>query len=180
MAKLSARLGFGRYEADEYYRIALDAYRRHKLSDAIQNINFALMLIPNHPEYLSVRGFFQLEDGILDAAEKDIDAALVANPYEVLANYNKGVLHFQRREWLAAREAFMKAWAADTQRAETQYYLGLVHLKLEDYANATRWMQSARDLMQKIDDKVRLRDADAWLQEIGRQTPRSLVLNQDS
>lgn len=172
MAKLSTRLGFGRYEADEYYRIALDAYRRHKVSDAIQNINFALMLIPNHPEYLSVRGFFQLEDGMTAEAERDIDAALKVNPYEVLANYNKGVLHFQRREWAAARESFRQAWAADTQRAETQYYLALVHFHLDDYANATRWMQSARALLQTIDDKARLRDADAWLQEIARHTPR--------
>jgi tetratricopeptide (TPR) repeat protein len=168
MSKLTARMGFGKYEADEYYRIALDAFRRNKLTDAIQNINYALMLLPANPEYLSVRAFFYLEDGVLDKCEEDVNAALKSNPYEVLANYCKGILHYQRREWEEAKTFFMNAWAADPQRAETQYYLALVLFRLEDYPNALRWMRQARVLLEKQDDKTRLRDADSWIGEFER------------
>jgi len=168
MARLTARLGVGRYEADEHYRAALALYARENLpvnalKEAIQHMTDALALVPQQPEYLAVRGFFHHELGQLDDAERDIDAALRANPYEVLANYCKGVLHYQRHEWPEARQAFMNAWAADTQRAETPYYLGLVFYRLGDLPNARRWMQGAVELLSQLNDKGRLEDARAWL-----------------
>ncbi|XWX04458.1 hypothetical protein VZO05_02655 [Aggregatilineales bacterium SYSU G02658] len=165
MAKLTSRIGLGRYEADQHYHAALQSYRDRRPRDAIQNMDYALMILPDHPEYLAARGFFHLEAGQLEQAERDTDAALRINPFEVLANYNKGVLHFQRREWPEAQQAFMKAWAADTQRAETQYYLALVAYRMGDTESARRWMQRARALLEALHDKARLADADAWLRE---------------
>lgn len=172
MSKLTARLGFGRYEADEYYHIALDFFRKNRLTDAIQNINYALMLIPDHAEYRATRGFFYLEDGVLEQAEADFDAALAMNEFEVLANYCKGVLSFQRKEWEAARDYFMKAWAADTGRPEPQYYLALVAQRLGDYGAAARWMGQARQLLEAQGDKARARDAEKWLEEFERLKPK--------
>ncbi len=169
MAKLTARIGLGRYEADQYYHAALQSYRERRLRDAIQNMDYALMILPDHPEYLAARAFFHLEVGQLEQAENDTNASLRANPFEVLANYNKGVLHFQRREWPEAQQAFMKAWAADTQRAETQYYLALVAYRMGDIDSARRWMQGARTLLEALNDKARLADADAWLREFDLQ-----------
>jgi len=165
MARVAARLGLGRYEADRYYHTALQSYRERRLREAVQNMDNALMLLPNHPEYLAARSFFHMELGQLEQAERDADAALKVNPYEVLANYNKGVLHFQRREWSEAQQAFMKAWAADTQRAETQYSLALVAYRMGDIPSARRWMQGACALLQALNDKGRLAEAEAWLRE---------------
>lgn len=167
MSKFTARLGVGRYEADAYYHKALQSYRDRRLREAIQSMDYALALVPDHPEYLAARSFFHLEAGQLQEAERDADAALRANPFEVLANYNKGVLHFQRREWPEAQQSFMKAWAADTNRPETQYYLALVAYRMGDVDSARRWMKGARTLLERMNDKARLADADAWLREFG-------------
>ena len=170
MARVAARLGLGRYEADKHYHAALQSYRERRLREAVQNMDSALTILPDHPEYLATRSFFHMELGQLEQAERDADAALKVNPYEVLANYIKGVLHFQRREWPEAQQAFMKAWAADTQRAETQYYLALVAHRMGDTQSARRWMQGARALLEALNDKGRLADAEAWLQEFDRSS----------
>lgn len=166
MSKLAGRIGFGRYQADEYYRIALDFFRKNRLTDAIQNINYALMLVPTSAEYLSARAFFYLEDGLLTECEYDLDAALRLNAYEMLANYLKGVLAYQLKDWKAARDYFLKAWSVDEKRPETQYYLGLACYRLGEGDAARRWMEGARVLYEKGSDKAHLRDAEKWLSEM--------------
>jgi tetratricopeptide (TPR) repeat protein len=168
MAKLSTRFGLSRYEADEYYRIAIDFYRKNNLSDAIQNMNYALMLLPTHAEYLAARGFFYLEDGVLDKAEEDSDSALRRNSFEQLANYTKGVVAYKRENWQMAHDYFMKAWAADSSRPETQYYIALVLHRKGEYKQAHTWMKQAQVLWEKQNDKLHLRDVERWLIEIER------------
>jgi tetratricopeptide (TPR) repeat protein len=159
------RFGKARFEADEFYRKALEFYKKHNLSDAIQNINFALMLLPRHAEYLATRGFFYYEDGVLDRAEADFDEALRRNAFEVLANYGKGMLAYQAKDWRTALDHFMKAWAAEDTRAETHYYIALCHHRLFENEQAADWMRKAIVLYEKGNDKARQRDAERWLVE---------------
>ncbi|MCA9912466.1 MAG: tetratricopeptide repeat protein [Anaerolineae bacterium] len=118
MARMGARLGLTRYEADEYYRMALSHYQKNNLEEAINNINLALELFPNRAEYYATRGLFRLEDGLPEQAEADFDAALVRNAYDMLANYGKGTIFFQREDYEAALQFFTKAWAALPNRVE--------------------------------------------------------------
>ncbi len=168
MARLPVRFGISRYEADEYYRTALGHYRKHDLSEAILNINYALSLLPNSSEYHATRGFFYLEDGVKDRAEVDFDEALRRNAFEVLANYGKGIMAYERKDWKEALAYFMKAWAAESTRPETFYYIAMTHHRLHENEKAKAWMEQARALFEKADDKPHLRDTEKWLSEFDK------------
>lgn len=166
MTNFSSRLGGARYEADIYYQKALEAYKKHQLGDAVQNMQYAIGLVPKNAEYLAARGLFYLEDGIKDKAHADFDQALRYHAFEVLANYGKGILAYQAGDWTMSRDYFMKAWAGDNRRAETHYYIALTYHRESDNDNAKVWMTLARDLF--LEDKAHQKDAEKWLEEFER------------
>lgn len=170
MARLVARLGVSRYEADEHYRIALDFYQKKNLDQAIIHMNQAIETFPNRSEYYAARGFFQLEDGVNDKASADFDLALSKNPYEVLANYGKGVVAYNAKEYEKALEYFMKSWAAENHRPETLYYLALSHHRLKQNDKALNWMRQANAIYNAASEedkeaKRRQKNAERWITE---------------
>lgn len=173
MARMAARFGITRYEADEHYHKAIESYQKGNLDQAILEMNEAIELLPNRAEYLAARGLFSLEHGLKDEAEADFENALKHHPYELLANYGKGMLAYRRREYAAAREFFTNAWAVNETRAETLYYLALVEHHLNHYQKALNWMQQA--IMQfdargeeDKDARRHKRDAERWIAEFER------------
>lgn len=170
MAQFGARLGLTRYEADEYYRMALGNYQKKNLEEAINNINRALELFPNRAEYYAARGLFRLEDGLPDQAEADFEAALKRHPYEMLANYGRGAVLYEREEYEAALEYFTRAWAAQPDRAETLYYLAMTEHRLRNNQKALQWMRQASNALGKQDisdreTRKRQRNAERWIGE---------------
>ncbi len=176
MAKLGARFGITRYEADEFYRIALDFYRKRNLEDALHNIGYALNLLPYNAEYHAAKGFFHLEDGDVEQAAEAFDVALKRHPYEMLANYGKGVIAYRDRDYQGALISFTNAWAMLPDRAETLYYLALTHHRLKDNRKALDWMRQAQMALDKLDDKKRSRDAARWVAELEKQIAKENVL----
>lgn len=170
MARLVARLGVSRYEADEHYRIGLDFYQKKNLDQAITHISQAIDAFPNRSEYYAARGFFRLEDGDDKKAAGDFDLALSKNPYEVLANYGKGVIAYNAKEYEKAQDYFMKAWAAENQRPETLYYLALTHHRMKQNDKALNWMRQANALYiaapeEDKEAKRRQKNAERWILE---------------
>jgi len=182
MARLVARLGITRYEADEYYRIALDFYNKRNLEEALNNLNSAIELNPHRPEYYATRGFFRLEDGLpADKTEPDFDEALKRNPYEMLANYCKGIINYRAENYEAAREYFNTAWAVMPERVETLYYLGLVEHRLMNNRQALAWMQQAAAALEGTEDRALKRykrNADKWVAAIEKQLERQIKLEE--
>lgn len=173
MAGLVSRLGITRYEADEYYRIALASYQKKKLDDAVINLNHAIEAYPRRAEYYAVRGYFRLQDGLPDDAEPDFDHALKINPYEVLANFGKGVIFFEHRDFDIALEYFTKAWAADSERAETLYYLALTYHRKRNNFQAKQFMTQAVDIYSKTaesdkDARKNMKNAEKWIREFDK------------
>ena len=173
MARLVARLGITRYEADEYYRIALSNYQKKNLDEAVLNMNLAIDLYPRRAEYYAARGFFHLQDGLPNKAEPDFDHALSINPYEILANFGKGVIAFDKEQYDPALEYFIKSWAADNERAETLYYIALIHHRRRDNLQAKQWMQQAHDKYETLaendrDARKHQKDAEKWLKEFDK------------
>lgn len=168
MAKLGARLGLTRYDADEHYRQALDYYRRRNLEQALLHIGLALQLYPYHAEYHAAQGLFYLEDGIHEKATAAFEAALRLNTYEPLAHYGLGALAYQRKAWPDALHHFQQAWAAQPERAETLYYLALTTHHLGDNAKAQAWMRQAQAAFDQQDAKRPSRDAAKWLAEFDK------------
>lgn len=172
MARLVPRFGLNRYEADEYYQKALEAYEKKNMEQAILTMQQAIELLPRNAEYHAALGFFYLEDGIMDKAEEEFDLALKYNAYELLANYGKGVLAYRARDWNQAIEFFMTAWATDSNRPETLYYLALAHHHNRDNAKALEWMQRAKAQYEAAGEKSIARDAEKWIDELDKFAER--------
>ena len=164
MSYLSQRLGLTRYEADEYYAQALDAFQNGDLDTAIDKLGFALTLLPVNSEYYAVRGLCYLEDGVEDKAKTDFEQALNIHSGEVLANYGMGVLEYRNKNWDESVAWFNKARAVNPMQVEIPYYLAMIYHRQQDNRTAKTYMQQAQQLMEDADDKRRA-DAKRWIRE---------------
>lgn len=173
MARLVARLGVTRYEADEYYRIALASYEKKNLDEAVLNLNRAIEMYPRRAEYYAARGYFRLEDGLPDDALPDFEQALAINPYEILGNFGKGVIEYNRKSYETALVYFTNAWAADPERVETLYYLALVNHRQRNNILAKEYMTQVVDKYGKLaesdrDARKHMKNAEKWIREFDK------------
>ncbi|MCB9456027.1 MAG: tetratricopeptide repeat protein [Anaerolineaceae bacterium] len=167
MARITQRIGFTRYEADEHYKLALDAYRKNRFDTAITHMDDAIILLPTKAEYYATRGFFYLEDDVKHKALADFEKALKINRLEMLAHYGRGVIAYQDGNMEEALAHFTDAYKAAPNRPETLYYMALVYHRQRNNAVAKQWMEQALGLFEAADDK-RKSDAARWLKEIER------------
>ena len=173
MTKLSHRFGAKRFAADEYYARALQAYQAQRLPEAQEHIESAIELLPNHAEYLAMQGWIHLEGDETGAAKAAFDLALQANPYEMLANYGKGMLAYREKSWDSAAGCFLNALAASPDRPEIQYYLALVRHRQGENAQALQWMDAAKTIFAKASDDREER-CHAWLREFEKLLPQAM------
>lgn len=168
MARIVARFGLTRFEADEFYRQALDYFSKNKLEQALIHMGYAIEALPSHAEYYAARGFMFLEDGVQEKAEEDFERALKLNAYEMLANYGRGIIAYRDKNWDEALAYFADAWAAQPQRPETLYYMALVYHRLGDNGLARAYMDRARHFFEQSAEKQHERaakDAQRWVEQ---------------
>jgi tetratricopeptide (TPR) repeat protein len=175
MPRIDQRLGFTRYEADEYYKQALDAYRKGDFDNAVDAMNNAIAVLPKKAEYYAARGLMYLDDAVTQKARDDFDKALKLFPHELLAHYGRGVLAYREQNWDEALEHFTAAYYADTGRPETLYYLALTYYRQRDFASAANLMKLAHDRFEALNDK-RKADAAKWLRELGKMADKTAAL----
>lgn len=164
MAKLTQRLGWTRYDADVHYKRALQAYQQGDFVETQAQMQLAIELLPSHAEYHAAQGFFFLEDDSRSEAIEAFERALSLNPYEMMANYGRGLIAWRDKDWETAESAFWDALAAQPTRPETCYYLALVKHRQGDNAAAWQWMQGAQSGFAKTEDK-REKRCRAWMRE---------------
>ena len=167
MPSFNQRLGAGRYTADEYYRRALEAYRKNDFDGAVEAMNDALEALPNKSEYYAARGLIHLEDGEMEKARADFEQSLRRFKYEMLANYGLGVLEYKANNWDVALQYFLSAHYADQKRPETLYYLALTYQRKGDLVNATNYMVRANEAFEAANDRRRA-DSGRWLRELSK------------
>lgn len=175
MPRIDQRLGFTRFEADEYYKQALDSYRKGDYDMAIDAMKNAISALPNKAEYYAARGLMYLDDGVTQSALDDFDQALRLYPYEMLAHYGKGMVAFKNQEWDEALQHFTTAYYVDTQRPETLYYLALSYYHKRDFASAANLMKLANDRFEALNDK-RKADSQRWLRELAKMADKTAAL----
>lgn len=169
---LNQRLGFTRYEADEYYKRALEFYKKNDFDNAVDSMNKAILAFPNQSEYYAARGLMHLDDANYAEARADFDQALKVFPHELLAHYGLGVLAFRDKQWDEALAAFTHAYNVNPKRAETLYYLALTYFNKRDFASAANLMKLAHDQFEAHADK-RKADSGKWLRELGKLIDKS-------
>lgn len=172
MTKLNQRLGLTRYEADEFYKKALEAFTRSKLPEAIQAMEQAIALLPTSAEYYAARGYFYLEEGTEHSAEADFARALQLYPYEMLAHYGRGILAYRASKWDEAQAHFTNAYKANPKRPETLYYMALVYHRKGENSMAITFMQQANAAFEAAKDKKRASDAMKWVKALERLLPQ--------
>lgn len=184
MARFSQRLGLTRYDADENYKLALEAYRKRQLDEAILKMGDAIELLPTRAEYYAARGFFYLEDGEDKKAQENFQQALKLYPLEMLANYGRGIIAYKDKNWDEALAHFKDAFKADSKRPETLYYLAMTYHRKGDNAQAYAYMEMAVGAFDKAGDK-RKADAQKWQREFqkiieqqGKQEPPQIAKQQ--
>lgn len=166
MAGFTRRLGTARYEADEYYQQALEAYRKGRYDVAINALDNALALVPKQAEFYATRGLIFLEDGVKDKAQNDFQQALRLNPHEMLAHYGRGILAYQSSNMDEALAHFSDAYKADPQRPETLYYLALIYHRQKQNDVARRLMDVGMGFLPEGDK--RRGDFQKWLREFDK------------
>jgi tetratricopeptide (TPR) repeat protein len=166
MAGFTRRLGTARFEADEYYQQALEAYRKGRYDAAINALNYGLALLPNRAEYYAARGFIYLEDGVRDKAQADFQEALRLNPLEMLAHYGRGMIAYQSGNMEEALAHFSDAYKADPKRPETLYYLSLIYHRQKQHEIARRLMEVGLGFLPPEDR--RRNDFQKWLREFDK------------
>jgi tetratricopeptide (TPR) repeat protein len=167
MAFLAQRFGLTRYEADEYYKLALAAYDKRKMDEALLAMEQAIELLPRNSEYYAARGFFFLEDGVINKANDDFEKALSIHPYETMAHFGRGMIAYNAKNWDEAQAHFQDAYYSNPERPEILYYLALVHHHKHANEQALAYMQQAHALFEKAGDK-RQSDANRWVRELGK------------
>ena len=177
MPRIDQRLGFTRYEADEYYKQALEAYKKGDFDAAVDDMKNAIAALPKKAEYYAARGFMYLEDGVTQSALDDFDQALRLFPHEMLAHYGRGIVAFKDQNWEEALQHFTNAYYADTQRPETLYYLALTYYHKRDFASAANLMKLANDRFEATSDK-RKADSAKWLRELAKLSNKTAELFQ--
>jgi tetratricopeptide (TPR) repeat protein len=166
MARLTPRFGITRFEADEYYQQALEAFRKGKLDLAITSLTDAIAMQPQRSEFYAARGLFYLEDGVNDKAQQDFQQALKIHPREMLAHYGRGMMAYQSGNLDEALAHFTDAYKSDPRRPETLYYLSLTYHRKKDHEVAHRLMETALGLFPEQDK--RRSDAQRWLREFDK------------
>ncbi len=175
MPRIDQHLGFTRYEADEYYKQALEAYRKGDYDTAVDAMKNAIAALPKKAEYYAARGLMYLEDGVTQSALEDFDQALQLFPHEMLAHYGKGIVAFKDQNWEEALQHFTAAYYADQQRPETLYYLALTYYHLRDFASAANLMKLANDGFEAANDR-RKSDAQKWLRGLAKLADKTAEL----
>lgn len=166
MAQFTRRLGAARFEADEYYQQALEAFRKRSYDTAINDMNNAIALQPRRAEFFATRGLFYLEDGVDDKAQADFQQALRLFPQEMLAHYGRGVIAYKTGNMDEALAHFSDAYKADPNRPETLYYLALVYHRQKQHETAKRLMEVGLNAL-PAEDKRR-GDFQKWVREFDR------------
>lgn len=166
MARVTGRFGLSRFEADEYYQLGLDAYKKGRYDVAINNLNDAISLMPKRAELYAARGFIYLEDGVKDKAQADFQQALQLFPLEMLAHYGRGIIAYNDKNWDEAIAHFTDAYKSDPKRAETLYYLALAYHRKGTHEIARRVMENAYTAFPEADK--RKNDAQRWMKELDK------------
>jgi tetratricopeptide (TPR) repeat protein len=162
MAKLTQRLGFTRYEADEYYQQALDAFQKRRFNEAYDAISQAIVLLPTKSEYYAARGLFHLEDDEQKEALEDFEKSLKHNRYEMLAHYGRGMIAYKDGNWDEALAHFNTAYLAAQNRGEALYYTALVQHRKGNNTAAVNSMTMAAERFEAAGDK-RASQAKQWI-----------------
>lgn len=94
--------------------------------------------------------------GDFDAAARDATRALARAPGNATANLVIGLVLTERRDYAGARDALLKAAAADPDSTRTPYQLSLVFARLGDTASSERYLEVYRRNLAATEERINM------------------------
>jgi len=128
---------------------------RKQFAEAKAALARSLELAPDSPPTIGALAEAEASLGELEAAERDARRALAASPEEATAHLVIGIVRFEQQRYPEARDAFVKAAAADPRSAKADYQLSLVYARLGDSAAAERSLESYRRKLAQVDENIK-------------------------
>ena len=128
---------------------------RKQFAEAKAALARSLELAPDSPPAIAALAEAEASLGELEAAEREARRALAASPEEATAHLVLGIVRFEQGRYPEARDAFVKATAADPRSAKADYQLSLVYARLGDTAAAERSLESYRRKLAQVDENIK-------------------------
>jgi tetratricopeptide (TPR) repeat protein len=128
---------------------------RKQFADAKTSLQRSLELDPDRPEAIAALAEAEASLGELKAAEADARRALAASPGDATAHLVIGMVRLQESRYEDARDALLRAAAADPLSPKADYQLSLVYARLGDTPNAERSLESYRRKLADMNDRVK-------------------------
>jgi tetratricopeptide (TPR) repeat protein len=128
---------------------------RKQFADAKAALTRSLELDPDRIEALAALAESEASLGDLTAAESHAQRALDAAPADATAHLVIGMVRLQQSRYEDARDALVKAAAADPLSPKADYQLSLVYARLGDTANADRSLESYRRKLADMNDRIK-------------------------
>lgn len=113
-------------------------YTREHIAQAKEKMS----MLKSGTEYQMAQQQFLAGD--LDKSMKTIDRAIALNPEVAKSHVLRGRVLIEKGRLEQAREAFLQAETLDPESVEAQYYLGIIHERVNEPAEAlTRYLRAA-------------------------------------
>jgi tetratricopeptide (TPR) repeat protein len=128
---------------------------RKQFADAAAALTRSLELDPDRAETIAALAEAEASLGDLTAAEAHARRALEASPGDATAHLVIGMVRLQQARYDEARDALVKAAAADPRSPKADYQLSLVYARLGDTANADRSLESYRRKLSEMSERVK-------------------------
>jgi tetratricopeptide (TPR) repeat protein len=137
------------------------AFNNRKMyADAAPPLQRALELDPDSVEATAALAEAEQGLGQVERAEARVGRVLAKAPGNATANFVMGMALMRTERFAGARDAFLRASAADPLSPKPDYQLSLAYARLGDDANADKYLRQYRK---------KLQDIERWLGELRAQ-----------
>jgi len=123
-------------------------------TDARPLLRRALDLEPDRVETLAAYAEAQAGSGDLEGGERDATRALARAPDNATANLVIGMVRMSQQRYIDARDALLRAAAAEPRSPKPEYQLSLVFSRLGDQADADQHLAQYREKLRALEAAV--------------------------
>jgi len=160
-----------------FYNIACCYINIDKLDDGIDYLHKTLELNPHHAQAHFALSQYHQQNNNLNLAQEHLDKSLASQTHnQFIAEYNYGVLEYQRGNYQQALEHYLKSYQLNPQSFATCYNIGSLYQKIKNYSLAIEYYKKALALNPE-DEICRYLIAALSSENVPEQAPASYIEN---
>lgn len=141
--RLTAQIKLSPKDHDLYYRRSVNWYDAGNTVKAIQDMDQSISLNNMNPEAYYMRGFYNYVQNKDEKALKDLNRSISANTDNPEVFYLIGQIHFFRKEYKLAEDAYKEATKIDSLQPTYSFALGFMEQERGSTGNAIVYYEEA-------------------------------------